>query len=70
MKKNTTMMLVFISGLLLPGCSSSPDISKERIITKDVLATNDDNKEKVVTKSQQLDRRLFSLVKLLNSFIA
>ena len=47
MKKNTTMILVLVSGLLLPGCSSSPDISKERIITKDVLATSDDNKEKV-----------------------
>ena len=40
MKKNPVILLVLVSGLLLSGCGN--DLSKERIITRDILCLNDD----------------------------
>ncbi len=40
MKKNSVILLVLVSGLLLSGCGNDP--SKERIITRDIMCLSDE----------------------------
>ena len=48
MKKNATIIFVLVSGLLLSGCTNAPDPTKERIVTKDIYTTSDDDQQKVI----------------------